>query len=92
LWINPGGRDIGVDSLTTQLVINRCLPHRADTLRAGLRGRQHRGVDRLWNGYEIGVYRLWIGINDEESADPTDQHQERMPPERGPPKPICISL
>jgi hypothetical protein len=29
LWISPGGRDIGVDSLTTQLVINRCLPHRA---------------------------------------------------------------
>jgi hypothetical protein len=32
LRVSPGGRDISVDSLTTQLVINRCLPHSADTL------------------------------------------------------------
>jgi hypothetical protein len=50
LWVSPGGRDISVDPLTTQLVINRCLPHRADTLELGLRQRQHRGVDRLWSG------------------------------------------
>jgi hypothetical protein len=32
------GRDIGVDSLTTQLVINRCSAHRADTVGAGCGG------------------------------------------------------
>jgi hypothetical protein len=55
LWISPGGRDISIDSLTTQLVINRRLTHRADTLGAGLRGRQHRGVDRLWSGTRLCV-------------------------------------
>ncbi len=47
LWVSPGGRDIGVDPLTTQLVINRRLTHRPDTVEAALRGRQRRGVDRL---------------------------------------------
>jgi hypothetical protein len=48
LRVSLNGRDIGVDSLTTQLVINRCSVHRAHTVGAGLRGRQHRGVYRLW--------------------------------------------
>ncbi|MDT7716818.1 MAG: hypothetical protein QOH09_2810 [Pseudonocardiales bacterium] len=55
LRVSPGGRDIGVDSLTTQLVINRRLTHRPDTLGAGLRGRHHRGVDRLWVGAKLCV-------------------------------------
>jgi hypothetical protein len=48
LRVSPGGRDIGVDSLATQLVINRRLTHRPDTVEAALQGRQRRGVDRLW--------------------------------------------
>jgi hypothetical protein len=55
LRVSPGGRDIGVDSLATQLVINRRLTHRADTLGAGLRVRHHRGVDRLWVGAKLCV-------------------------------------
>ncbi len=50
LWVHPGGGDIGVDPLTTQLVINRRLTHRPDTVEAALRGRQRRGVYRLWSG------------------------------------------
>ena len=49
LWISPGGRDISVDPLTTQLVINRRLTHRADTVEAAPWGRQRRGVYRLWS-------------------------------------------
>jgi hypothetical protein len=48
LWVSPSGRDVGVDSLATQLVINRRVTHRAETLGAAQRGRQHRGVDKLW--------------------------------------------
>lgn len=55
LRVSPSGRDISVDSLATQLVINRRLPHRTDTLGAGLRGRYHRGVDRLWVGAKACV-------------------------------------
>jgi hypothetical protein len=67
LRVSPGGRDIGVDSLATQLVINRRLTHRADTLGAGLRGRQHRGVDGLWSGCEIVCTDCGWGASDEES-------------------------
>jgi hypothetical protein len=50
LRVSPGGRDIGVDPLTAQLVINRRLTHRPDTVGAALQGRQRRGVYRLWSG------------------------------------------
>ena len=50
LRVSPGGRDIGIDSLATQLVINRRLTHRADTVEAAPWGRQRRGVYRLWSG------------------------------------------
>jgi hypothetical protein len=55
LRVSPGGRDIGVDSLTTQLVINRRLTHRPDTVEAALQGRQRRGVYRLWSGTRLCV-------------------------------------
>jgi hypothetical protein len=55
LRVSPGGRDIGVDSLTTQLVINRRLTHRPDTVEAALQGRQHRGVYRLWVAAKLCV-------------------------------------
>ena len=48
LRVSVSGRDIGVDSLTTQLVINRCSAHRAHTVEAALRERQHHGVYSLW--------------------------------------------
>ncbi|MDT7714349.1 MAG: hypothetical protein QOH09_341 [Pseudonocardiales bacterium] len=48
LRVIPGGRDIGDESLATQLLINRRLAHRADTIGAGLWGRHHRGVYRVW--------------------------------------------
>lgn len=38
LRVSPGGRDIGVDSLVTQLVKNRRLTHEAHTVDAGLWG------------------------------------------------------
>ena len=53
LRVSSGGRDIGIDPLTTQLVINRRRTHRANTLGLGLRRRQRRGVYSLWSGYEI---------------------------------------
>jgi hypothetical protein len=65
--VSPGGRDISVDSLTTQLVINRCLPHSADTLGLSLRGRQHRSVYRLWSGCEMVCTDCGRGASDEES-------------------------
>lgn len=36
LWFGPGGRDIGVDPLTTELIVDRCCAH----------GRHRRGEAR----------------------------------------------
>jgi hypothetical protein len=47
LRVSPGGRDIRVDSLATQLVINRRLAHGANTVEAGCGGRHQHGVYRL---------------------------------------------
>ncbi len=67
LRVSPDGRDISVDSLTTQLVIDRCLTHRADTLGLGLRERQHRWCGQPVEQARNFVYRLWMGASDEES-------------------------
>ena len=92
LWISPGGRDIGVDSLTTQLVINRCLTHRADTLGAGLRGAAApwcgQAVERVRNC----VYRLWTDANDGETDASDRPTLGAHAPERGPRNHFCISL
>jgi hypothetical protein len=85
LRVSPDSRDIGVDSLTTQLVINRRLTHRADTLGAGLRGRQHSDVDSLWSGYEIVCTDCgWVPA----TRNPTDARDQRQghAPKRAPHK------
>lgn len=53
LWDGHRGRDIGIDSFTTQLVVNRRLTHRENTVEVALPGRHNRGVYRLWSGREI---------------------------------------
>jgi hypothetical protein len=71
--VRPRGWDIGIDSLTTQLVINRRLSHEADTLEALRRGLHHRGVYRLWSGYEIVCTGCgWVPAT-RNLADPTGQ-------------------
>lgn len=52
LRVSPDGGDISVDSLTTQLVINRRLAHRADTLRLGSTGAAAQVV---WKGCGAGT-------------------------------------
>jgi hypothetical protein len=47
LRINPRGQDIGVDSLATELVIDRRLAHGV-TPYGRVHGDMHMGVDRLW--------------------------------------------
>jgi hypothetical protein len=92
LRVSPGGRDIGVDPLTTQLVINRRLTHRPDTVEAALQGRQHRGVDRLWSGTRLCVQTVdgcqRRGIR---RTHPTNISNAR-PPSGEPRNQFCISL
>jgi hypothetical protein len=68
LRVSPGGRDIRVDSLATQLVINRRLAHGANTVEAGLRGRHQHGVYRLCTRCE------WAPAMGN-PTDPPDQRQ-----------------
>ncbi len=72
LRASPGVPDIGVDSLATQLVINRRLPHGANTVAAGFSGlHQH------------GVYRLRVGASDEQSDGFAGIPVSSTRPERG---------
>jgi hypothetical protein len=48
LRVNPCGRDIGVDSLATELVIDRRLAHGATLYGRVCGGSMHMGVDRMW--------------------------------------------
>ncbi len=78
--VRPRGWDIGIDPFTTQLVINRRLTHRADTVEAAQEGQHHRGVYRLWMGREIVCTGCGWAPAARDPTDPADQRQERMPP------------
>jgi hypothetical protein len=60
LQVRPGSRDLGVDSLATQLVINRRLAHGATPYGRACGG----GINMVCTGCEWSpdcVYRLWMG-------------------------------
>lgn len=54
LRVSPGGRDLGVESLATQLVINRRVAHGTNTLGVGFAGQHRPGVDRRWMNARLG--------------------------------------
>jgi hypothetical protein len=88
LRVSVSGRDIGVDSLTTQLVINRCSAHRAHTVEAGLRGRQHRGVYRLWVDARLCVQAVDGSQQRANPTDPPEPISGARTPERRPRNPL----
>jgi hypothetical protein len=82
------GRDIGVDSLTTQLVINRCSAHRAHTVEAGLRGRQQPWCVQAVGGREIVCTGCgWVPATGN-PTDPPEPISGARTPERRPRNPL----
>jgi hypothetical protein len=65
LRVNPCGRDIGGDSLATELIIDRRLTHGATLYGRVYGGNMHMGVDRMWMrpvGFKNPVTGVDLGV------------------------------
>ncbi len=92
LRVSPGGRDLDVDSLAAQLLINRRLAHSADTVEAGLPRAASTGCAQAVGSYEIVCTGCgWVRTTANPTIRPTNATSAR-PPSGDLTTRFCISL